>query len=101
MLPQFMDRELRSIEHVIGHSSDRREQLTLQRDRFENWTVGVQGMRPAGFAEPPYEDGIRRFKKPQRHFERRIFFPLVINGGKLAQGLALAYIDNHRRFCSL
>src|SRR5262245_36598003 len=55
-------------------------------------------MWPARFAESANQRRIRGFKKPQRNRQSCVFFQFLIDGGKFAQRLAFADIDDHRRF---
>src|SRR3989442_293442 len=49
---QFTIHELRSIEDVVGHVADGREQFTLGRDGFQHRPVRIERVRPACFTEP-------------------------------------------------
>src|SRR5262249_41625845 len=98
VLPQLMNRELRSIQDVIRHRPDRRQKYTLSRNGFQYGLIWIDRMRPTRLAKPADEGGIRRFQKPERHFYGSILLQLLIDGGKLIEVLAFPNVHDERSF---
>ena len=101
VLPQLMDRKLGSVQNLIGHRPDWRQQIALERNGLQHRPIRIKRMRASCFAEAADQHSIRGFQKPKRNLERRILFEILQDRWKVAQRLAFANVDDQRGFCGL
>src|SRR3984957_2497860 len=91
---QLVHVELGSVNDVIRHAADRRQQLALRPEAFLHRPLGTQRMRTPRLAESARQRAIVGLEKYQRG--RSALAQPLEQGGELHQLLALADIDHQR-----
>src|SRR5688572_32593351 len=81
VLSQFVDRQGRGIENLIGQFTDWGEKLSFLGDGLAHRPVGIERMGASRLTEAPDEGRLGSLQKPQGNLQAFLLFQLAIDGG--------------------